>query len=71
MVVLQTTDSSNHGRKVLQYEVKCSIGQRFNGALSTSIVKNPVNFMMLTCSSNATTGASGYISIRQVYSDVC
>lgn len=62
---------TNHGRKILQFEIKTSIGQRYSGAAGTTVVKNPIHAMILTNLPNTTTGATGYLAIRQIYSDVC
>lgn len=63
--------NSSHGQRVFNYEVKTSIGQRYSGAAGTTVVKNPVHVMLLTNALNTTTGASGQLLVRQIYSDVC
>jgi len=71
MIRIDSNYNAAHGRKINQFEVKTSIGQRFSGSASTTIVKNPICAVLLTNSTNTTTGASGYLMIRQIYSDVC
>lgn len=60
-----------HGQRIFNFEVKTSIGQRYSGAAGTTVVKNPVHVMLLTNALNATTGASGQLLVRTIYSDVC
>lgn len=71
LVSLPLHHGTNHGRRILQFEVKTSIGQRYSGAAGSTVVKNPVHALLLTNLPNTTTGATGYLAIRQIYSDVC
>lgn len=71
LIYIPLMNTATHGRKILQYEVKTSIGQRYSGAAGSTVVKNPVHVLMLTNLPNTTTGANGYLAIRQIYSDVC
>jgi len=71
LILIPLMHGTNHGRRILQFEIKTSIGQRYSGAAGSTVVKNPIHAMILTNLPNTTTAATGYLAIRQIYSDVC
>jgi len=60
-----------NGNKIFQYEIKCSIPQRYSSTSADSIVRNPIHAFLLTDAPNATTGGSGQLLVRTIFSDVC
>jgi len=71
MFCIPINSTQSHGRRVYQFEIKTSIGQRFSGAGGGTIVKNPIHAILMVNLPNVTTGAGGYLSVRTIYSDIC
>jgi len=64
------TGATNHALKTWSWNIDCCFPQRFSGAGSGSIIRNPVYVYMVTNAANATTGASGNLTTRIIYSDI-
>lgn len=62
--------SSSHGVRCNNYEINCAIPQRYGSSAATSIIRNPIWAYVLTDQDNATTGASGQLNFRLIFSDV-
>ena len=71
LVLIKNSYAAQHGIVDKQFMVNVAIGQRYSGSGATTIIRNPVHMMLLTSSTNTTTGASGQYNIRTIYSDVC
>jgi len=64
------TGATNHSLKTFTWNVDVCFPQRFSGTGSGTIIRNPVHCFMITNSANTTTGASGHMSTRIIYSDI-
>lgn len=70
MILIDNNYSASHGVRCKNYEINTCFPQRYSGSGATTVVRNPVFLYIMTNSINTTTGASGQITIRCIYSDI-
>jgi len=64
------TGALNHSVALQQFQIDTCFPQRFSGTGSSSIIRNPVFWYLVTDAPNTTTGALGQITFRIMYSDI-
>lgn len=69
-ILIDNNYSASHGARCNQYMINTCFPQRYSGAASTSIIRNPIWAWVVTNQPNTTTGATGQLLIRTIYSDV-
>jgi len=70
MILMDNNYAASHGVRCKNFEINTCFPQRYSGAGATTVVRNPVFLYVMTNATNTTTGASGQITIRCIYSDI-
>jgi len=70
VLLVQQQVAVSHAVRTFQYSIDVCIPQRFSGSGSNTIIRNPLFAYIVTNATNTTTGASGELSFRTMYSDI-
>lgn len=70
MIRIDNNYAASHGAKCLNYQVNTCFPVRYSTSTDSSICRNPVFIYILVNAANTTTGASGQLTVRTIYSDI-
>lgn len=70
LVIKNQTGSTNHSVLVRNFQIDTCFPQRFSGTGTGTIIRNPMFYSIVTDAPNTTTGASGQIAFRIMFSDI-
>lgn len=69
-IVIDNNYAASHGLRCRNYCINTAFPQRYSGAASTTVIRNPVFVYIVTNVANTTTGATGQLNIRTIFADI-